>query len=32
MQIVSGHHNEIWSKEIDSDERFLVSGSSSIEI
>lgn len=32
MQIVSGHHSEIWSIDIDPEERFLVSGSADVEL
>ena len=32
MQIVSGHHSEIWSIDIDPEERFLVSGSAEVEL
>ena len=32
MQIVSGRHSEIWSIDIDLEERFLVSGSADVEL
>ena len=32
MQIVSGRHSEIWSIDIDLEERFLVSGSVDVEL
>ena len=32
MQIVGGHHSEIWSMDIDPDERFLVTGSADQEL
>lgn len=32
VQIVSGHHSEIWSIDIDPDERYLVSGSADPEL
>lgn len=32
MQIVSGHHSEIWSIDIDPNERYLVSGSADREL
>lgn len=32
MQIVSGHHSEIWSIDIDLEERFLVTGSADPEL
>ena len=32
MQIVSGHHSEIWSIDVDPDERYLVTGSADLEL
>lgn len=32
MQIVGGHHTEIWSIDVDPEERFLVSGSADLEL
>lgn len=32
MQIISGHHSEIWSIDIDPDERYLVTGSADPEL
>lgn len=32
MQIVSGHHSEIWSIDIDPEERYLVTGSADPEL
>jgi U3 small nucleolar RNA-associated protein 12 len=32
MQIVSDHHSEIWSIDVDPEERFLVSGSADLEL
>lgn len=32
MQIVSGHHSEIWSIDVDPDEKYLVSGSADPEL
>lgn len=32
MQMVSGHHSEIWSLDIDPRERFLVAGSADLEL
>lgn len=32
MQIVSGHHSEIWSIDVDPEERFLVTGSADVEL
>ncbi|XP_057548900.1 uncharacterized protein LOC130827253 [Amaranthus tricolor] len=32
MQIISGHHSEIWSIDCDPDERFVVTGSSDLEL
>jgi len=32
MQIVSGHHSEIWSIDVDPEERFLASGSADVEL
>lgn len=32
VQIVSGHHSEIWSIDVDPDERYLVSGSGDSEL
>ena len=32
MQIVSGRHSEIWSIDIDLEERFLVSGFADVEL
>ncbi|XWS66807.1 hypothetical protein CRYUN_Cryun05aG0232500 [Craigia yunnanensis] len=32
MQIVSGHHSEIWSIDVDPDESYLVTGSADLEL
>lgn len=32
MQIISGHHSEIWSLDVDPEERYLVTGSSDSEL
>ncbi|URD83571.1 Dip2/Utp12 Family [Musa troglodytarum] len=32
IQIVSGHHSEVWSLDVDQKERFLVSGSADTEL
>lgn len=32
MQIVSGHHSEIWSIDVDPEERYLVTGSADVEL
>lgn len=32
MQIISGHHTEIWSIDVDPDERYLVTGSADPEL
>lgn len=32
MQIISGHHSEIWSIDVDPEERYLVSGSADVEL
>ncbi|KAL9332006.1 hypothetical protein ACSQ67_001616 [Phaseolus vulgaris] len=32
MQIVGGHHSEIWSLDVDLDERYLVTGSADNEL
>ncbi|KAE8681925.1 putative phosphatidylinositol-4-phosphate 5-kinase [Hibiscus syriacus] len=32
MQIVSDHHSEIWSIDVDPDERYLVTGSADLEL
>lgn len=32
MQIVSGHHSEIWSIDVDPEERYLVTGSADAEL
>ncbi|KAL6987316.1 Dip2/Utp12 protein [Sarracenia purpurea var. burkii] len=32
MQIISGHHSEIWSIDIDPEERYLVTGSADPEL
>ncbi|KAI3880040.1 hypothetical protein MKX03_003861 [Papaver bracteatum] len=32
MQIISGHHSEIWSIDVDSEERYLVTGSADPEL
>lgn len=32
MQIISGHHSEIWSVDTDPDERYLVTGSTDPEL
>lgn len=32
MQIVSGHHSELWSIDVDPEERFLVTGSADVEL
>ncbi|KAJ6362625.1 hypothetical protein OIU78_002930 [Salix suchowensis] len=32
MQIISGHHSEIWAMDVDPEERYLVTGSADPEI
>lgn len=32
MQIISGHHSEIWSLDVDTEERYLVTGSADLEL
>lgn len=32
LQIVGGHHSEIWSMDVDPSEKFLVSGSADPEL
>ena len=32
LQTVGGHHNKIWSMDVDSSEKFVVSGSANQEL